>query len=282
MAQKLLILTDFSPNSLDASKYAASLALSKGYPMHLLHFYTVRSSNFQDEKNAPSPSSPLLKADITILNLLTDLEEQYEGVTITQQCERGLLDDKLPQIVKRHNYDFIVLGAKGHSAVRTFFWGTTTAKITDISPVPVLVVPSGYTEFKTTKVGLLTNFKAEELDTLKKFIAMSGGPIEHLTLVHAYSPSEDLREIQEKMEAWLVHLEGWEGLKKVDYVLDAIKDEDVERGALAEQINRKVQAEGIDILVITKTRRSFFRKLFQDSVSRKLAQTMVVPSFFDK
>src|SRR5699024_11877343 len=85
MAQKLLILTDFSPNSLDASKYAASLALSKGYPMHLLHFYTVRSSNFQDEKKAPSPTSPLLKADITILNLLTDLEEQYEGITRSEE-----------------------------------------------------------------------------------------------------------------------------------------------------------------------------------------------------
>src|SRR5699024_5873739 len=116
MAQKLLILTDFSPNSLDASKYAASLALSKGYPMHLLHFYTVRSSNFQDEKKSPSPTTHLIKSDNTVLNPLTDLEEQYEGINITEQCERGLLDDKLPQIVKRQNYDLIVLGAKGHSA----------------------------------------------------------------------------------------------------------------------------------------------------------------------
>lgn len=282
MKNKILLLTDFSENAYNAALYACSIAKSRNLDIHILHYYTVKSSFFEeDEDKGMRDHSKFLKADLEIIALYEKLERVYPDLKITISCERGMLSDKLPQETKKDIYELIVMGAKGESAQQSVFWGATTAMITDISTIPVLVVPKNYTEFRKTNIGLLTNYKPEELETLKNFLSI-GGDIQQLSMLHVHRAHRDLTVLSEKMDSWIFNITEWDGVNNVDYRFAQIKDTDESLDSVPEVINTLLLENKLDIILVTKTRRSFFKRAFEPSVSKTIAQELVIPSFFDK
>lgn len=282
MKNKILVLTDFSENAFDAAVFACRVAEEQDYGIHLLHYYTVKSSHFDDEEDLPMrENSKLLKADLEILDLFGKLEHLFPEVKITISCKRGMLEEKLPKVLKEEKFVMIIMGAKGVSEHQSVFWGTTTAMITEKSSIPVWVVPKGFDKYDNDKIGLLTNFKAEELETLKKFI-LANGPIQTLTLLHVTKKKENIEEISEKMDAWIFNIQDWEEIGNVEYKIGTIDESDENLDTIPEVINIMINQNEIKCILVTKTRRSFFKRLFEKSISKTLTTQLVTPSFFDK
>ncbi|MFD2742050.1 MULTISPECIES: universal stress protein [Sphingobacterium] len=283
MRNTILAPTDFSPNSRNAIHYACQLAKLKGYDVHLLHFYTSNTANFTDESNQDElpEDSHILKADVMMQELKTELANAYPEIVITAVCERGLIDEKLPQEAAEQRYVLIVMGATGASARKSIYYGSTTVAITAQSPIPVVAVPEGYTSFSFQHISLLTKFKTEELETLRAFIAIIGEP-KKLSLTHVYREESDVDAMQEHLESWAFNIREMDIIKQVDIDCAPIAKNDVNLDTVPEVVNSLIEKGNPDIILVTKTRKSFFERLFRSSVSKAIALELRKPTFFDR
>lgn len=282
MEKTLLVLTDFSANAYDAAVFACQIAKKNNYAVHLLHYYTTKSTQFDEENDDPEHKHPvLLKADLLMIELYGKLEAAFPGLTISISCQRGLLEEKLRSELDQKNYTCIVMGVKGESQHTSVLWGTTTAMITEKSDIPVWVIPIGHDTYRNNKVGLLTNFKPEELTTLRTFGQINGA-IEELSLIHVIQKEDNERDIKNRLDTWVVNFEDWDTIDTIKTIVEEMEGDVENTEEISEVITNSIAREGLEVLVITKTRRSFFRRLFEKSISKTLAKELTVPTFFDK
>ncbi|MGO1243265.1 universal stress protein [Sphingobacterium sp. JB170] len=280
--KKLLVPTDFSENAFLAAKYAATICKTQGYSLHLVHYYTATSSGFDESEMAVlNEDSNLLKADITIKDWTQRLQAEFPTVNITYHNERGLLVEALAQEAKKDNYAAIVMGTTGATGAKNIFWGSNTAIITAKSPIPVIAVPNKPVHTAINRVGLLTNLKQEELITLQEFLHCIKGDID-LTLIHAHKEQESVNSLEEKLALWLTNIEPFNAVRNVNILTAPIVREDKNLDDIPEVISKIIADNAIDLILITKSRKTFFERLFTTSVSKAMTLDLQKPAFFGK
>lgn len=280
--KKILVPTDFSENAFLAAEYAATICKTQNYSLHLVHYYTAISSSFEDNASTTIQADPLLlKADLTIKEWTAKLQSKFPEVNISFHNERGLLQDALTKEAKRNDYIAIVMGTTGATGAKNIFWGSNTAIITTTSPIPVIAVPNKTVSTRINKVGLLTNLKQEELITLQEFLHSIKGEID-LVLIHAHKEDESMASIREKLELWLVNIEPFNAVRNVNYLTAPIVKEDKNLDTIPEVISQIIADNAIDMILITKSRKSFFERLFTTSVSKAMTLDLQTPAFFGK
>ncbi|SJN29931.1 putative universal stress protein UspA [Sphingobacterium sp. JB170] len=225
--------------------------------------------------------SNLLKADITIKDWTQRLQAEFPTVNITYHNERGLLVEALAQEAKKDNYAAIVMGTTGATGAKNIFWGSNTAIITAKSPIPVIAVPNKPVHTAINRVGLLTNLKQEELITLQEFLHCIKGDID-LTLIHAHKEQESVNSLEEKLALWLTNIEPFNAVRNVNILTAPIVREDKNLDDIPEVISKIIADNAIDLILITKSRKTFFERLFTTSVSKAMTLDLQKPAFFGK
>jgi len=280
--KKILVPTDFSENALLAARYAAEIARAQHYGLHIIHYYTAVSSSFDENEPATDEQPNLLKADITIKEWAQRLQSAYPDVTLSYQNERGLLEEALPKEAKKEDYVAIAMGTTGASANKNIFWGSNTALIVAKSPIPVLVIPNipqASNEIK--KVGLLTNFKQEELTTLQEFVHIFKQDID-IALLHVYKESEKASSVSDRLDSWAFNIEAFSAVRETSKFIAPTVKEDKDQDTIPEVISTLIEEQGVDIILISKSRKTFFERLFRPSVSRAMTLNLQKPAFFGK
>ena len=64
-----------------------------------------------------------------------------EGLEITGLVRHGQVADSLIYIAKKHGATKIVVGRIGDKSVKTLIFGSVVAKLIQLSPIPVIIVP---------------------------------------------------------------------------------------------------------------------------------------------
>ncbi len=280
---KILVPTDFSENAFLAARYAAEIAKKYHYSLHIIHFYTAVSSGFdENELDEGREESDLLKADLTIKEWVGRLQAQYPDISISYNNDRGLLEEALPKLAKREDYVAIAMGTTGASANKNIFWGSNTALIVAKSPIPVIVIPNIEqitTEIK--KVGLLTNFKQEELTTLQEFVHIFKQEID-VALIHVYKESESVTSVNNRLDSWGFNVDEFSAVRQTNKLIAPTLKEDKNQDTIPEVISKLIDVQDIDIILVSKTRKTFFERLFTSSVSKAMTLKLQKPAFFGK
>ncbi|MHC8948996.1 universal stress protein [Sphingobacterium hungaricum] len=282
MHKNILVPTDFSDNAFYAAKFACNLAIEKNLGIHLYHFYTSASAGFNDETESDEDDKgQLLQADLTMVEIKKQLNNLFPSVEINSTCSRGLLQEKLPKIADQDGYELIVMGTTGDSEKKSIVYGSNTSAISSKSPIPVIAIPNGHEEFNFRKIGLLTNFKTDEIETLIEYIHLIGD-IEELYLIHVYKEDDVASEVNERLESWSYNIREIDGVKHVITLSDHISKDDVEMDSISEVVNLMISKNNLDLILVNKTRKSFFDRIFKPSISKEIALDIKVPTFFDK
>ncbi|MFZ4263601.1 universal stress protein [Sphingobacterium sp. HJSM2_6] len=274
----ILVPTDFSENARYAALYAAELATSKNYNVHLIHGYT--SSSVLDENNDVFRTNSL-KADEKIQEWKTLLTQAFPALTVTIQCTRSLITEKLSELSRNNEFELIIMGASGASTSQPIYWGSTTMAVASQADIPVLVIPNTQTALSTHHVALLTNFKPEELDTLKACTQSIGNP-QLLTLIHVFKDSQQKQAVLETVENWIFNIREMMPTEKIDYILEPIHKDDETLDTVPEVVSNIIRKLNPDMILVTPSRKSFFERLFKTSVSKAIALELEKPTFFDK
>lgn len=271
MNETILVPVDFSENARVAAHYAASLASRRASDLYLLHAF-------------PRFYSPLVSEDVSqqsevqftevlqpkLDKLKQELRKAFPELHIDGTCIPGHLTDVATKLIAVGSYSLIVMGTKGSSDSEAVLIGSNTYDMITNAPIPVLAVPIDSELFEAQRVGMLTNYKKQELVGLRWFRQLVTGSF-GLYLIHVAEEDASLEE--GKMADWKEAILAGTDLKQVNSVMGSGPD-------LPKVINELIAAQHIDLLIVSNTKKSFFQALFCKSLVKSLAHRLTVPILF--
>jgi nucleotide-binding universal stress UspA family protein len=129
---RILFCTDFSENSERALNYAISAAAEYNSELTLLHVL----------EGTPT-SSKMQEAIATTTQQLDKLipEERRKALKIKTAVRIGKPYQEIIQVVLEAQIDLVVMGVHGRGALDLAVFGSTTNRVVQLGPCPVLTVP---------------------------------------------------------------------------------------------------------------------------------------------
>ena len=137
MIRRMLFAVDRSNYCRLAADKVAALASQLAAELILLHVVEVPvgvdASSFEDQGQGPQ--------------LLASMQERLvgDGVTITPVGIRGArvgrVAEEIVDVAAFYDVQLIVMGSKGESDLRGLLLGSTTHRVLQLAPCPVVVVP---------------------------------------------------------------------------------------------------------------------------------------------
>lgn len=186
--KNILLPTDFSENSWNATQYAVELFKEDDCVFYLLNTYTpaIVHSRFMAvstegrllEDSVHSSSENGLKLVLERLSANYD-NPKHSFKTISSF---NILTEEIKEAVHRLNIDMVITGTKGASGLNEVFLGSNTVRIIKTNRAcPVLAVPSSYVFKKPKQIALVTGFKrnfdASIIEPLKQIVKHLGASV---------------------------------------------------------------------------------------------------------
>lgn len=265
----ILVPTDFSQLSKSALKYAIKIANKLEGNITVLHVMTpTRAIRISMIEKIRSLDHDLMEsAEAELERMIKTLSEQYKSKTpVRYQVVRGAyFPSTLLREARRLHSGLIVMGTRGATGLAKAVLGSNTNSVIDVSHLPVLAVPEK-AEFKGFRnvvyASDLRNLK-EELDILIRYIEKFGSSIH---LLHIVPPGEQVQIVEEKIESVL------QEFSYKNIITLVLVDSDVDSA-----LDQYVEVSKADVLAMFTHQVSFFEKVFDTSMTRKMAFHTRVP-----
>ena len=265
----ILVPTDFSQLSRFALKYAIKIANKLDGNVTVVHIITITQAIriSMREKMRSLDHNLKMSAEADLEKLIKTLSEQYKtNHPIKYQVVRGsYFPQTLMKEAKRLRSGLVVMGTRGASGIAKAVLGSNTNSVIEVSHVPVLAVPE-HADFKGFRnVVYASDLKnlEQELEILIRYIEKFGSTIH---LIHIVPPGKDIYSSEVKIES---------ALKKFPYkniVTLVLVDHDIHSA-----IDQYVEVSKADVLAMFTHELSFFEKVFDQSMTRKMAFQSKIP-----
>jgi len=265
----VLVPTDFSDISKVAIDYAIKVANKLGGNITLLHVVTVIQ---------PTRASMRLRLEALEEELLEMAKEDMKAL-ITEFAGKNKTDKPIAfevvqgasfnatvkSVAKRLHSGLIIMGTHGANGLKKVVLGSNTTSVIEISNIPVLAVPE-FAEFKSLNtVVYATDLKHldDELELLIPYIKTFES---NLHIFHVASNAKALSDAEEKIK---------DSIKKTGYTKFEIRVVVSKEIDLA--VEEYVKEIKSDLLTTFAHEHSFYEKLFDRSLTRKLAFQSKLP-----
>lgn len=268
--KKILFPTDFSEASINAFIYALKLADSIKGEIITLHVYDLPQVGYSNVPGVLNEIYDLIelgnfenyKDQVPFLRRIAE-QNNMEHIKISNVLDYGNLINKIVKIVQDENIDFVVMGTKGATSLKETFLGTATTKVMNATKAIVFAIPENCEYKQIKKILFLTKYNFEDIEVLKKVIEFATVFEAHIDCLHVKSPHQKDDAFKEE----------WQKIAKdQDITLHTISNNDVE-GIILEFID----LNKIDMIIMHIYHKNFFKKLFQISLSKKLAFHINIP-----
>lgn len=280
---KILVPIDFSENSIIAARYAREIALENQDELVFLHVYTRHVNKYANFMvHGEHIVDPTIKESEEQLNQLVGVvKEKWPTLVISQLFDEGILAEVISKETARNQYKVVVMGTKGASGLESVLIGSNTYDVIRDSQTPILAIPANATAYKKDTIALLTNFKPGELEVLKQAIPVFGSKF-HLLLIHINKQEVDIKILDKKLTEWIDNIITETGIDDVSYTVKNRSHFANSPEKIANGIQTMIRDENIDIILITKSRKTFFQNLFNENIIKEMAMGIVIPNFFGK
>lgn len=270
MQKKILLPTDFSENAWNAIIYALKLYANESCKFYLLHSIKMKVSTMSNF------SSRLLDTiSKTAMKKMLELKRMVKRVNATANHEFEIilvdeyLKDSVAFSVKKHQIDMIVMGTKGASGAKEFFFGSKTVEIiSKVRLCPILTIPDQFDFAKPKKIAFSTDFnrfyKEKELNSLKDLADLSNSDI---YIVHI-NDEEHLNKIQEYNSKMLKNY-----LKNYEHHFYWIPNYTKK----SDDINSFIKKQKIDLLTMVNYKHSFIEKITKEPIIKSIGFHPIVP-----
>jgi len=265
----ILVPTDFSQLSKSALKYAIKIANRLGGNITVLHVMTMtRALRISMVEKIRSFDHDLIEsAEAELETMIKTMSEQYKVKTPMKfEVVRGsYFPSTLLREARRLHSGLIVMGTRGASGLTKAVMGSNTNSVIEVSHVPVLAVPekADFKGFRNVVYASDLRNLEEELVILIRYIEKFGSTIH---LIHIVPPGDEVDVIEGKIDSVL---------KKFPYkniVTLVLVDNDVDSA-----LDQYVEVSRADVLAMFTHEISFFEKVFDKSMTRRMAFHSRIP-----
>jgi len=206
-------------------------------------------------------------------NLKQDFEELMNEIPELKETPHrnlivhGFATDAILEMIEKENVDLVILGTKGASGVLENFIGSVTGAIIKDCKCPVIAVPENGSLSNISKIVLATDYRPLEdenhlVEPLVKLANLYNADVD----VFHVAQTED-KDIKARESAVLDH-----ALEFTRHSFHISREQDVEKAILD-----YIKIENVDMIAVFPRHHSLVEKIFQTSISSKLAYHSKVP-----
>jgi nucleotide-binding universal stress UspA family protein len=269
--KKILFPTDFSEVSKNAFIYALKLAESINAEIVTMHVYQLPQANYVNVSEylheiydvTELSNFENFKDEVPILRKIAEANN-LGHIKISHVLILGNLVPEIKKITENKNFDFVVMGTKGATGLKETFFGTIATKVMNDVKALVLAIPEHCKYHPIEKILFITQYKPEDTGSFVRVLSLAKIFQAHIDCLRVASPHHEIKD--NSREDWKVLVENNE------VTFHSIKGEDVEGIIL-----NFIDLHKINLIAMHVYHRNFFEKLFEISLSKKLAFHINVP-----
>lgn len=269
----ILIPTDFSANAMNAINYAVKFFKYQRCEMYIMHAYAdevySNSSDMSTSEFNTYKEDAEKKVNGALEKLLEKIKEispnprhKYKALSVF-----GSLIDSANDFVEEKNIDIVVMGTKGETNDQKLTFGSHTLQVLKYVQCPVLAIPENFEYQKPKKILFPTDYmvpyKRRELKLLCDLACSYRSEIHFLYL----SKFEKLARRQEDNKLFL---EG--ALQELTLIFEIVDSEE-----RTDTIQRYIEVNDIQLLVMVNSRHSFLESMLYQSTIDQLGLAIKVP-----
>lgn len=259
----ILFPTDFSDNAFKISAYAAMLADKFETNVVLLNVYSVPIiTEYQTAYNVDDFTVEMKAISEKNLEEFRDKFIRETGLNserIICKVEYGFVSDVIIETAKSLNADMIIMGTKGASNVLDKWLGTTAQTVMKQAECPVWIIPDKAKVNYPQKFLYAADLQEDEITATQKL----------MEFVKPFEANCKIVHINDKFEFNAGHrVEA-----SIDELKEEFKDDDnvfvrnIKRDDIVEGLETYIQTYKPDVLVLAVHDKSFFSKIFDQSVT---------------
>lgn len=165
--KKIIVPVDFSEQSNNALKVAASLATKHKAEIIVLHMLELSSTMISSEGMPQEQVVFLLKLTEKRLNKFLD-KSFLKDISVTPIIKHYKVFSEVNEVAEKHGADLIVMGSHGVDGLEEIFVGSNTERVVRNATIPVLVIKEKIENFVVDSIVFASNFKVENLIAFHK------------------------------------------------------------------------------------------------------------------
>lgn len=276
----VLLAVDFSNFTHNIVQVGFKFAYRRNLRVVLLHasftpyFSTIPLLGFGGTDMIPTRYAQNAKqtreeAQEKMQQLLQDIAEQQKAGTLPKVPYEGLVRDGAPDEIllyyanEKHPH-LIIMGTRGVSKHHEDLIGSVAAEVIDSAKAPVLVVPEALsiTDLALlTQVGVATSFDQRDLVLFDRMMQLMKPNTPHYRLFNISRAKEELGELQ---------LRFINDYHKEHYPEAHITYSELDKGDFSEALEKFINQQKIQLIVVNTYRRSLLAKFFNPSMARRM------------
>jgi len=271
--KNILVPVDFSHASNVALRYTAELARSLKATVRLLHVHTPTISRnnpmsyllTEERQQAENENHAKLRA------LIESLGERYSSVKWETSVESGGIADVILASAK-NDIDMIAMGTQGISSIEKILLGTNTAEIIEKSNCPVLAIPVSTKPYAPRDILFATDYAAGDWESAKVLTEMARMLNATITYLHVTGEDDEdeLDKEREQIDEFTREIKTKTEFPRINSKI--ISDHNVFMG-----LDSVLQDSTVDLICLSTRRRSLIEKLYNPSVTARMAIYTQVP-----
>ncbi len=265
--KKILCPVNFTSTALNALEFACNLAqLHKG-SLTLLHILTDEEYNRLLEENIENiklridQENALLEKQLE--SLCREIRNSYPDLKCDYALGYGDLTAGVTDFAATGGYSLIVMGNDGVVNVTEALDGSSTVKVLEKSPCPLMSVPGGAVFKGFQRIVFGSEFRKADRDALLQLSLYIEPAASSLYVVH-------ISRQEEENKAAALRKEGDELRTYINYPKLHIKVKESPEGVLS-GLDESMEELNADLLVLVTHQRNFLERIFQKSVSKQIS-----------
>ncbi|PQV50436.1 nucleotide-binding universal stress UspA family protein [Jejuia pallidilutea] len=267
----ILLLTDYSKNSINAMRYALQLFehhICKFYLLHVQSSSTYTTDDLILAGNASVYSAIVKKAKHKLSKLVTSLEKEVKhgNFSFETLIDYDALTDAITQVVVSKNINLIVMGSNGVTGAKEVIFGSNTINVIRKVDCPTLVIPEKY-EYKKPNDVLLP-LDVPDSTSGMAFTAIVEFTEKFCKTLHILRIQPDAKNSKEEKRD-RAHLDT---LKQTNYVYHKINNVPIPYVVACYS-----QTHNIDLIALIAKRESLFDRFFSGSPTTQITHKIKVP-----
>jgi nucleotide-binding universal stress UspA family protein len=265
----IIVPVDFSEQSENALKVAASVAKKHGAEIIALHMLELNEAMISSSEGFhPEQTVFLIKmAEKRISEFINKpyLKDVKKVIPIIKHFK---VFSEVNDVAERHGADLIIMGSHGSDGLREIFVGSNAEKVVRNSNIPVLVIKDELDDFNVENFVFACAFKDESLIAFAKAKEFADKLLAKMHLVYINTPGDNFLSTQDAYDKVTKFLQK----AGVGMEVNIYNDYSVEKGVLnfCESINA-------DVIGIPTHGRKGLSHFFMGSIGEDVANHSKIP-----
>ena len=259
----ILVGIDFSKSSLNAARYAATIASKCNYGLLIFHTFdapVVHSNSglyFVSYKGLKETSERKME------KFITGLQSEFQKLKISYFSTSGSFSNEIEVLLAKQDIRLVVLGMKVKDKISKLIYGSHSTDIAGKVDAPVIIVPEKYTDALISKIVLAVDTKASISASAKRQISSFVELLKaKLEVLHVRTPGELLLERKKDVLK----------IGKFRYTIHSVSAKDLQDGLASYTKTNKN-----NLIVILSREHSFLYNLFNERNTNKIAFSSKIP-----